>query len=498
MPPICVPPQPPTDSPHCPPADSPQYSPQYRFNYVSELSSDFLALFPHRGDYLWAEHCGPEARPVWRTESRHLLGDRQILQGSRLFGVRFGPETRYLMLDLDPTSAYHPQQDEFAIPRIMDALEPLGLVSYLAVTSSYRGGLHLYLPFQQSQPSWKIALVAQTLLKHAGFISAAGQLELFPNPRSYSPTQLALYSGHRLPLQVGSYLLNGALEPTAGQSNQFVAQWQHVQQRNTLDLRLLNRVLKQAKVAQYRISGNAQKFLQDLDAEIEPGWTGVGQTNRLLGRIAMREYVFRHVISGGDALTGHRLAEAISCIARDLPGYADYCNHQADLEARAEEWARCVEESGRYYPYGGMALSPPGRARPPSPETSESPSWNQQQAEAARERIRGAVADLLNLGQLPAQATARQQAIRGYGIGNTTLEKNRDLWHPEFLNPPSEEEYHPIPDSDLDSESLKPLRDSQYHPIKHNKLFCFFFSGPMFDQVVFRRLILFLRDFRFY
>ncbi|MEO0409351.1 MAG: hypothetical protein AAF289_18565, partial [Cyanobacteria bacterium P01_A01_bin.135] len=119
--------------------------------YVSE-GSDFLSLFPHRYDFLHAEHPTPPARPAWKTEHRYPLSDRLIGRGHQLFGVRFGKTTRYALLDIDSGSAYHPQRDPQAIQRILAALEPLGITAYLVCTSSYSGGLHLYFPFAVAQP----------------------------------------------------------------------------------------------------------------------------------------------------------------------------------------------------------------------------------------------------------------------------------------------------------------------------------------------------------
>lgn len=143
------------------PAPSPQ------FRSIQEWDDSFLSLFPHRYDYIWADHPDPGDRPQWKTENRHPLSDRQILQGTYLYGVRFGKQPHYLMLDIDPGSPYHPTQDPFAIHRLVAAREPLGLVETVAVSSSYRNGIHLYLPFPNPQASWEIAQAASTLLTNA-------------------------------------------------------------------------------------------------------------------------------------------------------------------------------------------------------------------------------------------------------------------------------------------------------------------------------------------
>jgi hypothetical protein len=416
------------------------------FQYVQERDEAFFSLFPHRYDYIWAEHPDPHQKAEWKTESRYPLSDRLIQQGSSLYGVRFGAETSYCLLDIDRESLYHPQHDPLAIARLVAALEPLGLVAYVACTSSYSNGLHLYFPFQQAQSSWKLAIAVSTLLENAGFKLKPGHLEVFPDPKPYSVSgQLNLFNAHRLPLQMGSYLINEEFEPIWSTQQTLVQQWRFAQIRNDVERSVIRRLLKQVKRHRYAVSTKAEKFINDLNAEIEFGWTDHGQTNYLLGRITMREYIFRHVLAGGQPLTGSSLVAAIVDVARSLPGYAEYCRHQHEIEHRAQEWARCIENS-HYFHYGDAA----GKFRAKAgdiqsdvvPETSNAelqvaldkvPTWNQQQAEGARDRIRQAIAALLEQDALPTAATARFRALVSYGIGGGTLYHHRDLWHPTHL-----------------------------------------------------------------
>jgi hypothetical protein len=359
------------------------------------------------------------------------LSDRIIQQGSYLYGVRFGKGTHYALLDIDVNSRYHPRQDPLAIDRIVHTLEPLGLVSHLTVQSSHSGGLHLYFPFEQAQPSWKIALAISTLLENAGFKLYPGHLEVFPNPRPYLVEgKPNLFNAHRLPLQIGSYLLDRDYQPVSYSQSRFVEQWRYALQRNDVEAQALDRLLEQLQRRCFKLSGKADKFLNDLNSEIELGWTSHGQTNRLLGRIAMRTYVFHHVLDGGEALTGDRLVQQIVKVARSLPGYQDWCQHQHEIEHRAAEWANCVESS-HYFHYGDR----PTQTTKTSIESTEPElSWNQQRSEDARNRIKAAIADLLNQSALPLKATDRFKKLLNYGIGGGSLYRHKDLWHPEFLN----------------------------------------------------------------
>lgn len=92
------------------------------------------------------------------------------------------------------------------------------------------------------------------------------------------------------------------------------------------------------------------------------------------------------------------------------------------------------------------------------------------QAQEAKERIRQAVADLLQKNALPVQLTARRNAIKSYGIGNATLDKNLELWHPNVLKSLCREEYHPVEQNSGGLDRLESLQEEEYHPIAPNKL----------------------------
>lgn len=394
--------------------------------YVEEWSDEFLALFPHRFDYIYASHPEPGQSPHWQTESRHPLSDRLIQKGTHLYGVRFGSHTQYLMLDIDSGSPYHPQNDPFAIARIHAALESLGLVTSVACSSSYSGGIHLYFPFDQPQPSWMVGNAVTALLENNGLIVKPGLLEVFPNRKLYSNSDTpSLFNAHRLPMQAGSYLLDAGYSVIWSDRDQFVQHWQFAQKRNSLEKSELEIINRQNRQKNYRISGKTDKFINDLNTEIEAGWTDYGQTNRLLGRIAMREYIFHHVLEGGEPLEGQALVDEIVRTARSLPGYSEWCRHQYEIEKRAAEWARCIEAS-HYFHYSTTV-------KPISSKSESRPStWNIQRAEAARDRIVQAMQQLTNDGTLPEGATARFKVLTACGIGGSTLYRYRELWHPAF------------------------------------------------------------------
>jgi len=398
--------------------------------FVEERSDPFLALFPHRFDYIYADHPTPGTKVEWRTESRHPLSDRLIQQGAYLYGVRFGHETQYCLIDIDAGSLYHPTRDRHAIRRIRAALESLGLVSSILCTSSYSGGLHLYFPFDEPQESWALALVLDALLNNAGFKPALGQLEIFPNVREYvTDGKPHLFAAHRLPMQAGSYLLDEEFQPLPSNQATFVLQWEYAQRRNTINTPTLKQTLKVARRRHYALTGKADKFLNDLNADIEPGWSSHGQTNFILGRIALRSYVFGHILNGTEPLGGKALVNEIVRVATQLPGYTDWCRHQHEIEHRAEEWAMCVQNS-HYFHFGQGSNTTTGNT---VTRTDGRLLQNQKRSEAAREKIKQAIAHLLEQDALPTQATARFKVLLTYNVGGSSLYKHKDLWHPEFI-----------------------------------------------------------------
>ena len=397
------------------------------FVYIEEKEA-FLTLFPHRYDFIYAAHPDPKGKPNWRSEDRYPLSDRQLQKGEYLYGVRFEKETEYFLLDIDRTSPYHPAVAPLAFNRIFEVLELLGLSNRITCTSSDSEGLHVYVPISKAFNSWKLAKAVSMALEAAGFKLKLGQLEIFPNPKAYvTENTPSLFNAHRLPLQMGSYILNDDLQPVSGSQTHFARMWLACQRHNQLNTRRVKMWLRKAKQFSYQLSSNANKFLSDLNAEIEAGWTGSGQTNRLLGRITMRSFIFNHIIKGGNPLTGKALVEKIVSVAIALPGYKDWCRHQHEIEDRATEWARCIENS-HYFAYG----SGKGKYKPldASNQIDNEPDYNQKKARETQTKISAAIADLKDKGLLPEAVTARFKALLSYKIGGASLYRYRELWHP--------------------------------------------------------------------
>lgn len=384
---------------------------------------EFLELFPHRYDYIFSSH---GIQPQWKTETRHPLHNSLIQQAAEIFGVRFGTTTRYAMLDIDSGSPYHPRADKLAIDRMVAALEPLGIVASCKITSSYSQGLHIYLPLAGSFKTWEIATAIDVLLRAAGFQICKGWLEIFPNQRA-TPDQL--YNAHRLPMQSGSYVLGQDYDRIGHSHWDFVSSWRWAEARNEVTEGKLSHVLKFYRRRKYTITSKGAKFLQDLDAEIEIGWTGHHQTNLILGRIAMRGRVFGHLLEGtDDPLTLRQLIKYVVTTAKSLPGYEEFCRHRPEIERKAEMWARSA--MAKYWPYAIGKTDSPAADRQ---DLRSSNPWNKLQRELARDRIRFAIRELVESDQLPDGVLDRVAAIKKFGVGGETLYQHLELWHPRFI-----------------------------------------------------------------
>ena len=164
----------------------------------------------------------------------------------------------------------------------------------------------------------------------------------------------------------------------------------------------------------------------------------------------MRSYIFGHTLGAGEPLQGEALVEDIVSTATGLSGYDEFCGHRHEIQARAREWARCVEGSA-YFHYGnGKKSSAIG-----SETAIDGPSWNQLQQAKARDKIRNAVTALCRQEAWPDGITARFDALCAAGIGGSTLYKNRDLWHPRLIREQQQQQPLLLPDEATQSEPVE-------------------------------------------
>lgn len=430
---------------------------------LSEEGKRFCQFFSHRYSFIEA-NLNDEERPEWKTVSAYPIEHRNLwnkfLDHDTLIGVSFGSTTHYAVIDIDRGSPYHPHNDEAAFKRLFEAYEDVGFNDYLVVQSSWSEGIHIYFLLPQEVPTHKLAVMMKLTAIRSGFMVKDGVLEIFPNAKPYNKDNPTSYKAHRLPLQVGSYLLDRDFEPYSDSIKTFLDQAERVAQAQDIDL-IETAISAASKAKAFRhIKGDGNKaaaFAKDLLEQIIEGWTDFGQTNDLLRIIGTYNRVFK-------GLEGKALADSIASTARALPGYHQFCRHQHHIDRRASEWARCIEKF--YYPYGSdsMRVGTFAQMYEQQGRTREN-KVNDKRQQSAVERIKCGVEYVKqNLAIIPKRVGEMKKAlIRAiidlFGVrpSDSTLSRYRDLWHPDFLG----EVEIPIPEetpqkeaNDLEPEGL--------------------------------------------
>ena len=166
------------------------------------MAADFLSLF-HRYGYIYKPLDGDSwlsADERWRLTDTEILKAVACAHSKYLLGTRAGKTTRFVVLDIDKNSRYHNRAE---LHRLFNLLDDAGLAEPALYRSSFSGGWHLYIFFDQPVPTKDVHRSFVRLLHSAGFIVGKGTLEVFPNSGDSS-----LGCGLRLPLQPGFAWLN--------------------------------------------------------------------------------------------------------------------------------------------------------------------------------------------------------------------------------------------------------------------------------------------------
>lgn len=419
-------------------------------------------IFGHyRWQFIRAEQpADATVKPSWTTVKDHPLRPRalwdQWQDANQLIGVRFTHDTRYALIDLDAGGPYSSAE---GVAKIRAALETIGITRTLLIRSSWRNGLHLYIPLPELVNTFNLAVALKECIKAQGFQIKAGQLEIFPNVKAYGVTTFTEYNAHRLPLQPGSgsCLLDDALNPQAGNLARFFWLWDGAASQQDLDT--LRHAMKigrdNHRKRPKRRSHPVDTWRHDLDLEITEGCTAHGQTNHLLKTIACYGRVF-------EGLEGQALIDYTLRIAINSPGYEQYCRHQHEIERKVTAWAKAVE--GYYWPLGTTPT------RDTSPSKNNLVPFNQRQSEDAQHRICTAYRQLEQAGTLPDQITARAKVIAQTAhVSQQTLYKHLSLWHPLHQQGVIDAEASLFGDNDAilaaPFQVLEPLENKELHPV---------------------------------
>jgi len=411
----------------------------------------------------------------WRTLPRYALRHRELWQmwqdPESIVGVRFGSHTRYALIDLDRSGLYHPHTDPNAIARLRQSLEEIGIVRSFLTRSSSSEGIHLWIPLPEAVATFGLAAALRMCLESQGFELKAGTLETFPNCKAYAPAgQFTQYQPHRLPLQpqTGAQLLDDQMQPILGGLERFFQFWDCCAAAQ--DIEQLRGSIKRAQVkynqrAFRRRSTGSETWKKALESEIAEGWTGWGQTNDLLHSIATYGVVF-------EALEGEALTDYVVQTAQSCPGYAMWCRHQHEITRRAQSWAKAAADY--YWALGTQPKRVGQFGQFGQLSADKRIDANMQRALAAQTRIQVAVAELIELNQLPDQISSREATIVAFAkCSKATLRKYLFLWHPQHFQKDSgidactedaeleTETYAPFDQEELKSTEPKPTEDVQ-------------------------------------
>jgi hypothetical protein len=402
-----------------------------------------------------------QLKPDWLTELAYPLSSGELVQlfldENQLIGVGFGKTTKYIVIDIDWLSKYHPTYDIDQFRGILHALETIGLTRHLVIRSSDSGGIHIYFPLPEELPTFQLAASVRVTLTDAGFEIKNGHLEILPNTKAYAKTETGEfihYNRHRIPLQPnsGSYLLeDDGLNPqpipnsTEAQLAAFFHQWEMAAAGQDLELlkqklpQLYKKFLERKNRFKYQSSEEktekAKKWEAALDLCIKIGWTGCGQTYNLLPKFLAKAVVFLK-------LTGEALYEWIYQAIINAVGYQQYCRHQHEIEKMIRSWIKTNERTGYYSPYRSEPdrnqSYPFGNRKLKAKIVRKPHTANIKRSDEAASRIKVAYENIKDrftaettITEMRDQLRAEIQEKYGVGIGTNTLSRHKNIWHPE-------------------------------------------------------------------
>lgn len=395
-------------------------------------------LFPNGWDWIFASAPDPGNPVDWETVKKFPLSPVEMWSHHQdpdcLIGVRPNAQTRWLVLDIDKDSRYHPSSDPQWLLKIRHALEDIGICRSLLCQSSHSGGLHLYLPLPESVSSFWLSVCIKLNLEAEGIKFYGGQCEIYPNPKRYVPKGkgFSLFAAFRLPMQPGS-----GFHPLDADLNSLpwcLETWLDAFElcADCQDMGRLHHAIADAQQNfKVRKSGNASSLAtwqERIHEEKTQGWTGPGQTNEKLKIIACEARVFM----GMDSV--EQIAEYVCQTAQNTPGFNEHCRHQHEIERRSYEVATWAM---RYYWPAGSAPTRDAKYHDKQVAPADF-GYHQSKREAAQNRIKQAVLELKRIDKLPPGIAARAQSIAKLAhTSQKTLyrKSNLELWHPRHLPP---------------------------------------------------------------
>ena len=410
--------------------------------------SVFLKLFSYR-------YFSITKSDKWTTV-KHVLTDALLTSlwksAREIVGVRFGSKTQYCLLDIDIGSIYHPNNSD-RLPELLGCLEEVGFTRYIPIQSSYSEGLHIYFVFSERVPTFKVASLLANTLKDAGFPLKKGQLEIFPNTKTYvttnDPSKFTKYNGHRLPLQEGSFVLDENYEPYSNSLEYFISCCKWCAEGIDIDeiKENLSKPKKFSNKKNSKTESVIEKWKEDIARVINTGWTDYHQTNQIIYKLAQKVIVF------DETIYEDKLSWMVSTI-KEMPGYKEYCRHQHEIEKRCEEWLICMLKKGYHWLYGSGLARDPSLTFEKATESVNIRNLEQEELVTFRliETLHHLSGQLFNsVNSLFKAIHAKSKSLFDKGFSNRTLYKYQHLWSPMMVKNEEKEVMVDIPESEDNS-----------------------------------------------
>jgi len=401
----------------------------------------------------------------WLTSFRRLT-DQEIWEWwqdpNALIGLGFDTKTRYFLIDIDNCSQYH---NEDGLRRIRASVASMGIYKTILYRSSHSGGWHLLCPLPEAVNTFKLSQVIAIKLAEHDLEIKGGQLEIFPNKKSFSKEKYKRFNRHRLPFQDGSYLLDAEFQPVTNDLEILLELMD--QAAASVDFDRLSELLEKYHLLDcyqyrekeppidnvvvnfkwFRHSKDVKRWREESLETIKNGWLSHHQSNYLLGVIAEYGRVFLRIDDERE-LAAYIVKTAIAC-----PGYFLYCRHQNEIEAWAGRWAKCAII--HRYPLGTRS------GKPKKVSSEKKGLTNEEKTALAQLKLIEGVEDLAITNRLEKGVKAREKQLTlNLGISKSTLWKADylSLWHPKYM----------LAQKTIETQSQQAIQELAPHPLTSN------------------------------
>lgn len=413
----------------------------------SSIGNTFSSFFPYLFNWIHK----PRQKNDWLTENRYPLTARSLWEKHQdtrqVIGVRFGDRTEYAMIDIDRKSPNHPLNSSANYDRVLQACAAIGLLEPLTVRSSASEGLHLYFPLPHAINTFSLACGLRSTLEAHRLEIASGILEIFPNTKAYDSE----YNAHRLPLQDSSYIVRHDLHPISNSIERFCERWIDIAECQDFELlgeqiAIARSQYKPKYVKQAKLNG----WKDDLESILSQGWTGHGQTNDLVHKVAQ----YARVFVGLDDLD--RLIQWVTDKVTSLNGFDKFCNHKHNLLKRVRDWSKWVFD--RNFPMGNKQSGEEMAAQ--QREHRRQDTLNRIET-AARSMCDRGITDM----SIRKMAASIAKTAR---CSVSTLYEVKQLWHPEHKQAvtPTNKDLQPI--SNPQSQQTETLANESQPTVTQN------------------------------